>query len=64
MAFDEGLAQRIREVLAEGPEDTSLEALDKEWEEAAAFGGQPDQADCGGCKPEPASNGLNVTISQ
>jgi nitrate reductase delta subunit len=54
--------EKIREVLAEGREDTSLEALDKEWEEAAAFGGQPDQADCGSCKAP--SNGLNVTISQ
>jgi nitrate reductase delta subunit len=40
---------RIREVLAEGPEDNSLEALDEEWEEAAAFGDQPDQGGCNGC---------------
>ena len=53
---------RIREVLAEGEEDTSLEALDKEWEEAAAFDGQPAQSGCGGCAAP--SNGLNVTINQ
>jgi nitrate reductase delta subunit len=53
---------RIDEVLAQGPEDTSLEALDKEWEEAAAFDGQPDQADCRACAAP--GNGLNVTISQ
>jgi nitrate reductase delta subunit len=51
---------RIREVMAEGQEDTSLEALDKDWEEAAAFGGQPAQPGCDGC-PTP-SKGLNVTI--
>jgi nitrate reductase delta subunit len=32
-------------------EDTSLEALDKEWEEAAAFGGDPQQDDCHSCDP-------------
>jgi len=52
---------RIEEVLAEGKEDTSLEALDKEWEEAAAFAGQPDQTDCRACVPP--SNGLNITIN-
>jgi nitrate reductase delta subunit len=54
--------EKISEVLAEGLEDTSLEALDKEWEEAAAFGGQTDQSACETC-PAP-SNGLNVTIQQ
>lgn len=54
--------EKISEVLAEGPEDTSLEALDKEWEEAAAFAGQPGQPACETC-PAP-SNGLNVTIQQ
>lgn len=53
---------RVEEALAANREDESLEALDKEWEEAAAFDGSPDQADCNGCaKP---SGGLNVTISQ
>lgn len=52
---------RIEELLAEGREDTSLEALDKEWEEAAAFAGQPGQTDCGACAAP--SNGLNITIN-
>ena len=47
-------------MLAEGPEDTSLEALDKDWEEAAAFAGQPAQSECDACAAP--SNGLNVTI--
>ena len=53
---------RIEEALAQGLEDTSLEALDKEWEEAAAFAGQPDQSDCRACQTP--ANGLNVTITQ
>lgn len=52
---------KIEEVLAEGVEDTSLEALDKEWEEAAAFGGQPDQSGCNACVTP--ANGLDVRIS-
>lgn len=52
---------RIKEVLAEGVEDTSLEAMDKEWEEAAAFGGQPDQSGCNTCVTP--ANGLDVRIS-
>jgi nitrate reductase delta subunit len=51
---------RIMEAMAEGPEDTSLEALDKDWEEAAAFAGQPAQSDCDGCSGP--AKGLNVTI--
>ena len=53
---------RVEEALSKGVEDTSLEALDKEWEEAAAFAGQPDQSDCRTCQV-PAS-GLDVTITQ
>jgi len=53
---------RIEEALAQGLEDNSLEALDKEWEEAAAFAGQPDQSDCRACQTP--ANGLNVTITQ
>ena len=52
---------KIKEVLAQAPEDTSLEALDKEWEEAAAFSGQPGQADCGSCAAP--SDGLNIKIT-
>ena len=51
---------RIREVMAEEPEGLSLEALDKDWEEAAAFAGQPAQSGCDSCTAP--SNGLNVTI--
>ena len=53
---------RVNEVLALGPEDDSLEALDKEWEEAAAFGGQPEQSDCNACTPP--ANDLNISITQ
>jgi nitrate reductase delta subunit len=52
---------KIAEALAQGPEDTSLEAMDKEWEEAAAFAGQPDKADCRTCVSQ--TNSLNVTIN-
>ena len=52
---------KIEEVLAQGQEDNSLEALDKEWEEAAAFAGQPDQSDCRACVTP--KDGLNITIS-
>jgi len=53
---------KIEEVLAQDLEDNSLEALDKEWEEAAAFAGQPDQTDCRACvSPD---DGLNIKITQ
>ena len=52
---------KIDEVLAQGLEDNSLEALDKEWEEAAAFAGQPDQSDCRACVTRP--DALNITIN-
>jgi len=52
----------IEEVLAQEPEDTSLDALDKEWEEAAAFAGPPGQADCGSCTAP--ADGLNIKITQ
>jgi len=51
---------RIREAIAEGPEDLSLEALDKDWEEAAAFAGRPSASGCDACSGPP--NGLHVTI--
>lgn len=35
-------------------EDNSLEALDKEWEEAEAFSGDPQESDCASCVPETA----------
>jgi nitrate reductase delta subunit len=52
--------ERIREVMSEEPEDTSLEALDKDWEEAAAFAGQPARPGCDACGAP--SSGLQVTI--
>ncbi len=54
--------EKIESVLAQEIEDDSLEALDKEWEEAAAFAAQPDQSGCGGCKA--ASGGLQIKINQ
>jgi nitrate reductase delta subunit len=53
---------RIKSAVAEGPEDTSLEALDKEWEEAAAFAGRPDRSDCSACAAP--TRGLDITITQ
>ena len=53
---------KIQEVLAQMPEDTSLEALDKEWEEAAAFAGQPIQSDCGACQAP--SDGIQIKVTQ
>lgn len=53
--------EKIQEVLDQELEDDSLEAMDKEWEEAAAFAGQPDQSDCRACVAP--TNDLNVTIS-
>jgi len=53
--------EKIQEVLAQPLEDDSLEALDKDWEEAAAFAGQPDQAGCGGCKKPDAGLQINIT---
>jgi nitrate reductase delta subunit len=54
--------EKIKEVLAQGLEDTSLEALDKEWEEAAAFAGPPDQSDCRTCVAP--TSGLDIEITQ
>jgi len=54
--------EKIEEVLAQEPEDTSLDAMDKEWEEAAAFAGQPGQSDCRPCAAP--SDGLNIKITQ
>jgi len=53
--------EKIEEVMAQEPEDNSLEAMDKEWEEAAAFAGQPDQTGCGSC--ETPDNGLQINIT-
>jgi nitrate reductase delta subunit len=53
---------KIQEALESSSDDTSLEALDKEWEEAAAFAGQPGQSDCRVC--ETPSDGLKIQITQ
>ena len=53
---------KIDEVMAQDLEDNSLEALDKEWEEAAAFADQPDQTNCGACVTP--TNGLDLKITQ
>ena len=52
----------IEEILGKGPEDGGLEALDKEWEEAAAFAGPPTHSGCGTCTTP--VNGINIKISQ
>lgn len=54
--------EKIQEVLAQEPEDNSLEAMDKAWEEAAAFAGQPDQTACGGCQTP--DSGLQIQITR
>ena len=53
--------EKIQEVMAQPLEDDSLEALDKEWEEAAAFAGQPDQTGCGECKSPDNDLQINIT---
>jgi nitrate reductase delta subunit len=47
--------ERVSEWLAATPDEDSLEAMDREWEEAAAFNGPPGQADCHGCAAGGAS---------
>ena len=54
--------EKIQEVLDQELEDTSLEAMDREWEEAAAFSGQPDQSDCGSCAAP--DDGLQIKITR
>ena len=53
--------EKIQEVMAQEPEDDSLEAMDKAWEEAAAFAGQPDQPGCGGCQTPDSSLNIQIT---
>jgi nitrate reductase delta subunit len=54
--------EKIQAVLEQEPEENSLEALDKEWEEAAAFAGQPLKSGCGGCTA--AAGNLQIKINQ
>jgi nitrate reductase delta subunit len=54
--------EKLQAVIDQPPEHLSLEALDREWEEAAAFAGKPQQAGCNGCQA--AAGGLQVKIKQ
>ena len=54
--------EKIREIEAQILEDQSLEAMDKEWEESAAFDGNPAQPDCGTC--DVPHDDLNIKITQ
>jgi len=54
-------AEKLQAVLEQAPEHQSLEALDREWEEAAAFAGKPQPGGCNGCQA--ASGGLQVKIN-
>lgn len=51
---------KVNEVLSIEIDDTSPEAIDKEWEEAAAFGGQPNQSDCGSCAASTGSQHVSI----
>ena len=53
--------EKLRAVIEQAPESDSLEALDREWEEAAAFAGPPAQADCSACRAP--SGGLHVKVN-
>ena len=53
---------KIRAIEDQILEDESLEAMDKQWEESAAFDGNPSQSDCGGCKVP--HDDLNIKITQ
>jgi nitrate reductase delta subunit len=53
----------VKELLMATPDEGSLEALDKEWEETAAFDGPPAPIGCQGCAA-PASDGLRTKIVQ
>lgn len=55
-------AEQLRAVIDQEPENDSLDTLDKEWEEAAAFAGAPQPSGCDGCQA--AGGGLQVKINQ
>lgn len=54
--------EKLLAVMDQPPEDASLESLDKEWEEAAAFAGAPQRHGCDGCQA--AGNRLQVKVNQ
>ena len=49
-------------LLASTPAEDSLASLDREWEEAAAFGALPEPQDCGGCSAR--QDGLHVKVTR
>jgi len=51
----------VEALLASTPADESLAALDREWEEAAAFSGPPGQADCQACPSRKDELHLRIT---
>ena len=53
---------KIRAIEDQIVEDDSLEAMDKQWEESAAFDGNPAQSDCGNCSAP--HDDLNIKIMQ
>jgi len=54
--------EKLQAVIEQTPEDESLDALDKEWEEAAAFAGKPQPTGCSGCQA--AAGGMQVKLKQ
>jgi len=54
--------EKLQAVIEQRPEDESLDALDKEWEEAAAFAGKPQPTGCSGCQV--AAGGMQVKLKQ
>lgn len=55
---------RVAEALAGEAEDDSLEALDKAWEEEAAFAGKPGQPDCGACMASNDRAGIAMSLRE
>jgi nitrate reductase delta subunit len=57
--------ERVSELLAATPDEDSLEALDREWEETAAFDGPPGQPGCQGCTApaQRSQDGLQMKIN-
>jgi len=54
--------EKLQAVINQASENESLAALDREWEEAAAFAGRPQPSGCNGCRV--ANSGLRVKIKQ
>jgi len=58
--------ERVMEMLAATPAENSLEALDKEWEETAAFDAPTGHSACGSCtaRGQSLQDGLQMKINQ